>query len=130
MHIPQITRRRLLFIGLIVFVVVGVIWIAAPRDAARNRAVSKYEQIKPGMTAAQVGALMSDLPADTYYYSDPRNGYHESASHRFSITAGFGADGVLSRKVLVESSATHDLESDWLVLASRKFGYREFRQWP
>lgn len=129
MRMPLITRRRLLFLGVVVFVVVGVIWIAAPRDAARQRAIAKYEQIRPGMTVEQVEDLMKDLPSDTCYFSDP-DGYFHSASHRFNITANFDSAGALKGKHLIEYWESQGQEGFWLVAASRILGYREFRHWP
>jgi hypothetical protein len=120
--------RRLVIVASVIAAVGvgGMSWLAAHRDMARERAIAKYEQIRPGMTAHQVQEVMSDLPPDTCY-SDRPGGTYISAAHRFNITAHFGANGVLARKYLIEGPYSPNWY--WLT-ASSKLGIREYRQWP
>lgn len=125
----RITRRRLLLVCLIVFVGVGVAWLARPRDFPRELAISKYEEIRPGMSREQVEAAMKGLPADTTYAS-MGGGIFTSVSHRFNINAHYDANGMLQRKFLVEARDTNLPDWQWLNYLMRKTGYREYRQWP
>ncbi len=125
-----ITRRRLILVGLIVFVGVGVAWFARPRDFSRELAISNYEEIRPGMSREQVETMMTGLPADTTYAS-MAGGLRISVSHRFNIIVHYDANGLLQRKFLVETRDTNFLPySPWMNYLMRKTGYREYRQWP